>query len=182
MKDGNGQHLAYLYFEDESQRRMSMKRLISRRGIPNRGEHRQAAKRAAADIEGHSATAKFGQPRRLSSPSPFVYHGEHTPTGKPIMRGTILLVVLVIAPAGASAQGKIRLAQTSVTTTCMMTCNSQYALCQSSCLASGTQAQSSPSGGIAGANVNANQSCLASCTNIQLQCQINTCARASPSR
>ena len=31
-------------------------------GIPYRGEYRQAAKRAAADIEGHSEAAKFGQP------------------------------------------------------------------------------------------------------------------------
>jgi hypothetical protein len=30
-----------------------------RRGIPDRGEHRQAAERAAADIEGHSTAAKF---------------------------------------------------------------------------------------------------------------------------
>jgi hypothetical protein len=100
------------------------------------------------------------------------------------MRGwTTLLAALAIAgfAASAAAQEKIRLAQSSVTTTCMMTCNSQYANCQSSCLATGTQAQSSPSGGILGANVNANQSCLASCTNIQLQCQI-TCARASPSQ
>ena len=44
------------------------------------------------------------------------------------MRGwTTLLAVLAIAgfAASASAQGKIRLAQSSVTTTCMMTCNSQ---------------------------------------------------------
>ena len=101
------------------------------------------------------------------------------------MRGwTTPLAVLAIAgfAATAFAQGKIRLAQTSVTTTCMMTCNSQYALCQSSCLASGTQTQSTSPGTFVGANVNANQSCLASCTNIQLQCQINICARASPSR
>lgn len=101
------------------------------------------------------------------------------------MRGwTTLLAVLAIAgfAASASAQGKIRLAQSSVTTTCMMTCNSQYALCQSSCLASGTQAQSSAPGTIVGANVNANQSCLFSCTNQQLQCQITICARGSPSR
>jgi hypothetical protein len=105
------------------------------------------------------------------------------------MRGwTTLLAVLAVAgfAASASAQGKIRLAQTSVTTTCMMTCNSQYANCQSSCLATGTQysfgtqQQSSPTG-TGGANVNANQSCVASCTNLQLQCQI-TCARASPSQ
>jgi hypothetical protein len=30
--------------------------------VPNRGEHCQAAKRAAADIEGHSDAAKFCQP------------------------------------------------------------------------------------------------------------------------
>jgi hypothetical protein len=83
------------------------------------------------------------------------------------MRGwTILLAVLAMAgiAASASAQGKIRLAQTSVTTTCMMTGNGQYTNCQSSCLATGTQAQSTAPGTIAGANVNANQSCLASCT------------------
>jgi hypothetical protein len=114
-----------------------------------------------------------------------IYLGKRSRHRETIMRGwTTPLAVLAIAgfAASASAQGKIRLAQTSVTTTCMMTCNSQYALCQSSCLASGTQTQSTAPGTIVGANVNANQSCLASCTNIQLQCQINTCARASPSR
>jgi hypothetical protein len=34
--------------------------------IPHRLEHRQAAKRAAADIEGHSAAAELSQPGRLS--------------------------------------------------------------------------------------------------------------------
>jgi hypothetical protein len=33
--------------------------------IPYRGEHRKAAKRAAADIERHSAAAKFSEPGRL---------------------------------------------------------------------------------------------------------------------
>jgi hypothetical protein len=90
---------------------------------------------------------------------------------------TNLLAVLAIAgfTASASAQGKVRLAQTSVTTTCMMICNSQYANCQSSCVAVGT-----PNSTIVGANANASQSCVSSCTNQQLQCQIN-CARASPS-
>ena len=37
-----------------------------RRSIPNRGEHCQAAKRAAADIEVHSEAAKFSQPGRLT--------------------------------------------------------------------------------------------------------------------
>jgi hypothetical protein len=54
VKDANGQQIAYLYFEDEPQRQMSMKRLSR--------EHRQAAKRATADFEGHSTTAEHGQP------------------------------------------------------------------------------------------------------------------------
>jgi hypothetical protein len=90
----------------------------------------------------------------------------------------VLLAAIVVGLGGsASAAGKIRLAQSSVTTTCMMTCNGQYANCQSSCLATGAQQQST----IAGANVNPNQTCIASCTNQQLQCQI-ICARSSPSR
>jgi hypothetical protein len=35
---------------------------LARRGIPYRGEHRQAAERAAADIEGRSEAAEHGQP------------------------------------------------------------------------------------------------------------------------
>ena len=38
---------------------------VARRGGPYRGEHCQAAKRAAADTEGHSAAAELGQPGRL---------------------------------------------------------------------------------------------------------------------
>ena len=100
------------------------------------------------------------------------------------MRGlTVLLALLAIDvfAVDAFAKGKIRLAQTSVTTTCMMTCNATYANCQSSCLATGTQLQSSPLGLRANADPNANQVCLASCTNQQLQCQ-GTCALTSPSR
>jgi len=33
---------------------------VARRGIPFGREHRQAAERAAADIEGHSAPAEHG--------------------------------------------------------------------------------------------------------------------------
>jgi hypothetical protein len=35
-------------------------------GIPHRGEHCQAAKRAAADLVGHSEAAELGQSGRLS--------------------------------------------------------------------------------------------------------------------
>ena len=40
---------------------------VARRGISIGREHSQAAKRAAADIEGHSEAAKFDQPGRLSA-------------------------------------------------------------------------------------------------------------------
>jgi hypothetical protein len=58
--------------------------------------------------------------------------GDHG-SGEALMR----LVAFVFAglaiagfTSGVSASGKIRLAQTSVTTTCMMTCNAQAASCQ----------------------------------------------------
>jgi hypothetical protein len=47
VKDATGQQIAYLYFEDEPQRQMSMKRL---------------SKCATADIEGHSEAAEYGKP------------------------------------------------------------------------------------------------------------------------
>jgi hypothetical protein len=37
-----------------------------RRGVPDRSKYRQAAELAAADIEGHSEAAEYGQPRRLN--------------------------------------------------------------------------------------------------------------------
>jgi hypothetical protein len=64
VKDANGQQIAYLYFEDEPQRQMSMKRL-SRDEAFLLAVNCQAAKRAARDIEEHSEAAKFSQPRRL---------------------------------------------------------------------------------------------------------------------
>jgi hypothetical protein len=91
------------------------------------------------------------------------------------MRGLTVLffaaLLIVGFSADASAHEKVRLAQNSPTITCMMTCNSQYAMCQSSCLATGSQQQSTPSG-VRTTDFNANQVCLASCTNQQLQCQI----------
>jgi hypothetical protein len=104
-------------------------------------------------------------------------------SGAVFMRGLTILFFAALSIVGfaasSSAHEKIRLAQNSAATTCMMTCNSQYANCQSSCLATGSQQQSSPSGLNTSANINANQACLASCTNQQLQCQI-VCARSSP--
>ena len=92
-----------------------------------------------------------------------------------VMRSlTVLLSFLVVNgfAATSSASEKVRLAQTSVTTTCMMTCNAQYALCQSNCLSVGVTS-TTPTTGV---NPNPNQTCRASCTNQQLACQI-TCAR-----
>ena len=70
VKDANGQQIAYLYYEDEPQRQMSMKRLSRDEAFLLAVEHRQAAKRAAADIEGHSAAAEYSQPGRLRPPPP----------------------------------------------------------------------------------------------------------------
>jgi hypothetical protein len=42
------------------------------RGIPYRGEHRQAAKRATADIEGHSMAAEFPRAGMIERQSPRV--------------------------------------------------------------------------------------------------------------
>src|SRR4029077_1716163 len=101
-----------------------------------------------------------------------------------------LAVVLALATVagvagGASAAKKIRLAQSSTTTKCMMTCNSQAALCQSACFvppappvgsttSTFTQAQA------AGPNPTASTSCVMNCTTTQVTCQ-TTCARTSPS-
>jgi hypothetical protein len=85
---------------------------------------------------------------------------------------SVLLAALGIAGFAASAYAheKIRLSQSSVTTTCMMTCNSQYANCQSGCVANGT-IPTNPA-----VTANPVQTCISSCTNQQLQCQI-VCSR-----
>ena len=104
-----------------------------------------------------------------------------------VVRGlTILLAVLAIAgfATGASA-GKInkinnatRLAQTSTTTNCMMTCNSQAASCQTACVVPGTP----PTGAATTtSNATASTSCLLNCSTQQMACQ-TTCARVSPSK
>ena len=60
VRDGDKQALAYVHFESERGRALKCEAAHARRGVSHRGEHRQAAKRAAADLEGHSAAAKFG--------------------------------------------------------------------------------------------------------------------------
>jgi hypothetical protein len=95
----------------------------------------------------------------------------------------VLLATSVVGLAsGALAAGKIRLAQTSTVTNCMMNCNSAYALCQSSCTNAPQQALTMFNQlGVSAGNVVASGSCISTCTNLQLRCQI-TCANASPSR
>jgi hypothetical protein len=102
-----------------------------------------------------------------------------------------LLAVLfaVVAVAGfageASAGEKIRLAQSSTTTKCMMTCNAQAATCQAACFVPSASTVGSTTSAIAqaqtpGPNPTASTSCVMNCTTTQLACQ-TTCARISPS-
>ncbi|HMG79514.1 MAG TPA: hypothetical protein VK591_12585 [Xanthobacteraceae bacterium] len=99
---------------------------------------------------------------------------------------TVLFAVVAVAGfvSEASAGEKIRLAQTSTTTNCMMTCNAQAATCQAACfvppapaLGSTTIAQAQAPG----SNPTASTSCVMNCTTTQLTCQ-TTCARISPSQ
>jgi hypothetical protein len=93
----------------------------------------------------------------------------------------LLTTSIIGATDGALAAGKIRLAQTSTVTNCMMNCKSAQALCQSTCASSPQAALTLFNQlGVSPGNVIASQSCISSCTNIQLSCQIK-CAQASPS-
>jgi hypothetical protein len=98
--------------------------------------------------------------------------------------GPSLLTVLLlgsavdVSAAAASDPGKIRLAQTSAVTTCMMTCNSQAAACATTCLMPGTP----PTGAAtANGNANLNTACQVNCSTQQISCQ-TTCAQTSPSQ
>jgi hypothetical protein len=97
------------------------------------------------------------------------------------MRGVnIILVVLAIVGSATNsfAAGRMRLTQTSTTTNCLMGCNAQYAMCQSSCLVPGTP----PTGAAtAGSNATASTSCLLNCSTAQLSCH-TICAQTSPSQ
>ena len=93
--------------------------------------------------------------------------------------------VAILAVAGLSTAGyagpavkKLRLAQSSTTTNCMMSCNSQAANCQTTCLIPGTP----PTGAATTtSNATASTSCLLGCTTQQIACQ-TVCAQVSPSQ
>ena len=79
---------------------------------------------------------------------------------------------------GDANAGKIRLAQTSTVTNCMMACNSQAATCQTTCLVPGTP----PTGAATTtSNANVSTSCQLNCSTQQIACH-TTCAQTSPSR
>jgi hypothetical protein len=94
------------------------------------------------------------------------------------MRRVAILIVVLFAGFAiencnsiAAGSGRIRLAQSSTVTNCMMACNSQAANCQTTCLVPGTAPTNA-----ATATSNANQS-----TSCQLNCK-TTCATTSPSQ
>jgi hypothetical protein len=100
------------------------------------------------------------------------------------MRGVAILLAAVAAfvaidgcDRDALAAKKIRLAQSSTVTNCMMTCNSQAATCQTTCVVPGTP----PTGtATTTSNANSNTSCQLNCSSTQIACQ-TVCARNSPS-
>ncbi len=100
----------------------------------------------------------------------------------------LAVLFAVVAAAGfvgeASAGKKIRLAQSSTTTNCMMTCNAQAATCQAACFVPPAPAAGSTTiaqAQTAGPNPTASTSCVMNCTTSQMTCQ-TTCARKSPSQ
>ena len=103
--------------------------------------------------------------RRAPPPSSILVNPRYR---EALRRGrTIPLAALAIAGLAASASGKnqvgAKLGYDNLHD------DLQTSVCElSSCLATGTQTQSAPNGAIVDANVNANQSCLSSCTNQQL--------------
>jgi len=105
----------------------------------------------------------------------------HACDAEAVMRG--LAIVLTVAAIGAaaptaSAEVKIRLAQTSAATTCMMTCNAQAASCQTACVVPGTPPAAAAT---TTSNATASTMCLLNCSTAQLTCQ-TSCARQSPSQ
>jgi hypothetical protein len=80
--------------------------------------------------------------------------------------------------AAADAAGKIRLAQSSNLTNCMMSCNSTAATCVTTCISPGT----APTGAATTTgNATLNTACQVNCSTARLQCQ-TTCAQSYPAQ
>ncbi|MFZ3308737.1 MAG: hypothetical protein WA280_05130 [Xanthobacteraceae bacterium] len=93
-----------------------------------------------------------------------------------VLIGVVGIVALIMTTAAATA-AKLRLAQTSTVTNCMMACNSQAAACQTVCLVPGA----APTGAATTtSNANVNTTCQLGCSTQQVSCQ-TTCAQNSPS-
>jgi len=92
----------------------------------------------------------------------------------------LLTTSLVALTGGALAAGKIRLAQTSTVTTCMMNCNTTFANCEATCFFPSQEFNTVVQGTFSRGQVAGSGSCISLCTNQQLTCQ-TACARASPS-
>jgi hypothetical protein len=96
------------------------------------------------------------------------------------MRVLMLLAVGILVAGDAtalSAAPKLRLAQTSTTTNCMMTCNSQVASCRTGCIIPGAPPTASAT--LTG-NATNSTSCIIGCSTQLVACQ-TLCARNSPS-
>lgn len=93
----------------------------------------------------------------------------------------LLTTCFVVVAGGALAAGKIRLAQTSTVTTCMMNCNTTFANCESTCFFPSQEFNTVVQGTFSRGAIAGSGSCISLCTNQQLICQ-TSCARTSPSQ
>jgi hypothetical protein len=119
------------------------------------------------------STVRSGRHRRL-------HRGEALMRSCCGIARVVLLAGLAVALCNSAAQAgtRIRLAQSSNVTNCMMRCNSQAAICQTTCLVPGSQ----PTGAATtGGNATKSTSCQLNCTTQQVSCQ-TICAQNSPSQ
>jgi hypothetical protein len=143
--------------------------------MPNRTPDRQSARSCVA---AHSAVAFSAFPNRGCGYMMAVREARRQSMRR---RTSLLAMVLIGCAVGASATtvlagGRIRLAQSSSLTNCMMTCNSQAATCLTTCLVPGT-----PPTGAATATSNAtlNTACQVNCSIQRISCQ-TTCSQSFP--
>lgn len=97
------------------------------------------------------------------------------------MRGLMIFLATaatIVATQSVPAAEKIRLAQSSTVTNCMMACNAQAASCQTACVVPGTPPTAAAT---TTSNATASIACSMGCNTNQLSCQTN-CARQSPSQ